>query len=263
MSDSQLAAVVTRQFAVYDTWPLLFVYVFGGHVPVLAGFVMSGRRRGWFKRKTTQRKRELRAHASGVSRGLHRVSWEVFYIQMSVVALLLSLAQFFSLTNHDICSVDAAGVKSCKSIAGVMPLLYLFTMILTTVHIWFHLAHFGDFMASLVVVVVVFFLNVANLVLYIVEGSVAAAILDGFAMLFHMYEIAVTFAGNKSMKRMKKRNAAALPVRETPRAHGGALGRDDADYDEVSDFLAKNSAPRRPPPGRVPRKRDRRWDSDR
>lgn len=203
--------VIGRNLSTFDAWALLLLYVGSAQIAVLIGFVASGRRRGWWRRKSNATVDQTGVNA-GAARGLHRMPWELLYALSALYALLISVAQWIVVSDQHSCSVDADGHKSCDGIVGATSALYIVHLAALAVYVWAHVSHCCDFVAAIVCRVLLGVLSIVQIGLYAGLSSVGAPIVQGAAALIDAFFIYAVVRGNRAMREWRASRQGMLPI---------------------------------------------------
>lgn len=199
----QTILVSSRGFLVDDTWVTLFVFFAFGNMCLLLGYMASGRRRSWWKRK---RNAEQKEDDYGVARGAHRLPWEGFLILQFFSFNIQSIAQFPSVTEPGACTFDLATMeKTCVAESSITAFLYTLNMFLLAGYVWAYLTHVKTFLVALATRWVVLALSIAQFTLYIIVGAAGAASLQGVALGFDLLNLFLAWSGRKhSLNRLAR-----------------------------------------------------------
>ena len=197
----QLDFVVTRDFNVFDTWSLLFIYVLAGHVAVVAGMVASGRRRGWWKRKSSvyasSTGTQLSPESIGIASGVHCMPWEYFYLFNSIYCAVLCIAMWAMATDNSACYVNENAEKMCKNTAGVSGLFFILEEVLLVIFIILYLSHYKNFAGAIVVRLIMILGNVVLVSVYIAMGCISASIAQSVILLMDITWLIVVISARR------------------------------------------------------------------
>lgn len=221
MSDSS-NFIYSRSFLVDDTWVLLLVFTAAAVSFLNLGFMITGKRKRW--NRSGNRHPEDR----GTGRGPHRMSWKLIYATQFVSFFLTSIAQFFSVTEDGVCSIDAVTFeKTCNARSSVTAFLYYINLFFMATYVATFITHAKDFLWAIALRTIVIAVSVTQFGLYISVGSVPAAIFQGIAIALDVFNIYLSWSGRKqSFLRIERRIVdAARDIDDVP------LFRDGEDDD--------------------------------
>lgn len=254
--------VIGKSFSIFDTWTLLLIYLGSAQIAVLIGFVASGRRRGWWRRKSKASVDDPHSGTNaGVSRGLHRMPWEIFYVVCSFYAVFISIAQWIVATDQNSCNlalaavadVDASDIvkKSCEAIVGATSFLYVLQLVCISVYSWSHLSHCYDFAVAIFIRCILAALTIVQLALYAGMGSVGAPIIQSAVVVLDCVLLYIVVRAYMAMKAWRVSRQGILPITHAIDDDEGVLPslilNEDGFPDELDAEFTSRPTPRQMP----------------